>query len=166
MRIQAESIPTNVACKLLDLNSCRCADYRHRRMHVPDCIRLTRRTIDNYPWLPSTCAYVLRANGEPLPDGIIWSAATKRLCIALAYRSKVGQYPNSMLDRLKTILSNSLSDPKAGDPVVDIEGQQIPVRIKRTRQARRISLRADAIRREIRITMPVYAPNRSRARFR
>ncbi|MCC6480030.1 MAG: M48 family metallopeptidase [Sphingomonadaceae bacterium] len=63
-----------------------------------------------------------------------------------------------MLDRLKTILSNSLSDPKAGDPVVDIEGQQIPVRIKRTAQARRISLRADAVRREIRITMPVYAP--------
>lgn len=60
--------PTNVACKLLDLESCRCADYRHRRMHVPDCIRLTRRTIDNYPWLPSTCAYVLRANGDPLPE--------------------------------------------------------------------------------------------------
>ena len=60
--------PTNVACKLLDLSSCRCADYRHRRMHVPDCIRLTRRSIDNYPWLPSTCAYVLRANGQPLPD--------------------------------------------------------------------------------------------------
>ncbi len=59
---------TNVACKLLDLSSCRCADYRHRRMHVPDCIRLTRRSIDNYPWLPSTCAYVLRANGQPLPD--------------------------------------------------------------------------------------------------
>lgn len=60
--------PTNVACKLLDLESCRCADYRHRRMHVPDCIRLTQRTIDNYPWLPSTCAYVLRASGQPLPD--------------------------------------------------------------------------------------------------
>lgn len=63
-----------------------------------------------------------------------------------------------MLDRLKTILSNSLSDPKAGDPVVEIEGQPVPVRIKRTSQARRISMRADAIKREIRITMPVYAP--------
>lgn len=63
-----------------------------------------------------------------------------------------------MLDRLKTILSSSLSDPSGGDPLVDIEGQQIPVRIKRTRQARRISMRADAIRREIRITMPIYAP--------
>lgn len=63
-----------------------------------------------------------------------------------------------MLDRLKTILSSSLSDPSGGDPVVDIEGRQVPVRIKRTRQARRISMRADAIKREIRITMPVYAP--------
>lgn len=60
--------PTNVACKLLDLESCRCADYRHRRIHVPDCIRLNRRSIDAYPWLPSTCAYVLRANGDPLPE--------------------------------------------------------------------------------------------------
>lgn len=63
-----------------------------------------------------------------------------------------------MLDRLKTILSSSLSDPSGGDPLIDIEGQQIPVRIKRTRQARRISMRADAVRREIRITMPIYAP--------
>ena len=55
-------------CCLLDLDSCRCADYRQRRMHVPDCIRLTRRTIDDYPWLPSTCAYVLRANDQPLPE--------------------------------------------------------------------------------------------------
>ena len=70
-----------------------------------------------------------------------------------------------MLDRLKTILSSSLSDPKAGDPVVDIEGQQIPVRIKRTSQARRISMRADTIKREIRITMPVYAPTAAALNF-
>jgi uncharacterized protein len=60
--------PTNVACKLLDLTSCRCADYRHRRAIVPECLRLTPRDIDNFVWLPSTCAYVLRAAGEPLPD--------------------------------------------------------------------------------------------------
>ena len=60
--------PTNVACKLLDIESCRCADYRHRRMHVPDCIRLTPRSIDQYPWLPESCAYVLRSRGEPLQD--------------------------------------------------------------------------------------------------
>ncbi|MEP7349735.1 MAG: SprT family zinc-dependent metalloprotease [Sphingorhabdus sp.] len=58
-----------------------------------------------------------------------------------------------MLDRLKTILSNSLSDP-----VVDVEGEMVPVRIKRNPRARRISMRADAVTREIRITMPNYTP--------
>jgi hypothetical protein len=60
--------PTNVACKLLDLQSCRCADYRGRRLHVPDCIRLSRNSISDYPWLPQSCAYVLRNAGRPLPD--------------------------------------------------------------------------------------------------
>jgi uncharacterized protein len=60
--------PTNVACKLLDLQTCRCADYRNRKAIVPECLRLTQRKIDDYVWLPATCAYVLRAAGEPLPE--------------------------------------------------------------------------------------------------
>jgi hypothetical protein len=70
-----------------------------------------------------------------------------------------------MLDLLKTILSSSLSDPRGGDPLIDIEGQQVPIRIRRSAQARRISLRADAVRREIRITMPVYAPTQTALEF-
>ena len=62
-----------------------------------------------------------------------------------------------MLDRLKTILSNSPS--KNGDPVVDIEGEAVPVRILRNPRAKRLSMRADAVKREIRITMPVYTPS-------
>lgn len=58
-----------------------------------------------------------------------------------------------MLGRLKTILSNSLSDPQ-----VEIEGERVPVRISRNARARRISMRADAVSREIRITMPHYTP--------
>lgn len=58
-----------------------------------------------------------------------------------------------MLGRLKTILSNSLSDPE-----VDIEGESVPVRIRRNPRARQISMRADAVKREIRITMPNYTP--------
>jgi predicted metal-dependent hydrolase len=65
-----------------------------------------------------------------------------------------------MLDRLKTILSNNLSDP-----LVDIEGETVPVRIRRTAQARRISMRADAVKREIRITMPTYAPTKAALDF-
>lgn len=70
-----------------------------------------------------------------------------------------------MLDRLKTILSNSLSDPKAGDPLVDIEGELVPVRILRNARARQISMRADAVKREIRITMPPYAPTQAAMEF-
>jgi len=58
-----------------------------------------------------------------------------------------------MLESLKTILSNSRSDPE-----IEIEGSSFPVRIKRNPRAKRISLRADAIKREIRVTMPTYAP--------
>ena len=59
--------PTNVACRLLDLKTARCSDYRRRRYFVPDCLRLTRERIDDFAWLPATCAYVLRAEGKPLP---------------------------------------------------------------------------------------------------
>jgi predicted metal-dependent hydrolase len=58
-----------------------------------------------------------------------------------------------MLDRLKTILSNSLSDPE-----VNIEGEMVPVLIRRNPRARRISMRADAVKRVIRITIPNYTP--------
>ena len=61
-------MPTNVACKLLDRRSGRCTDYRHRRIHVPECVRLTPEKLDELDWLPSTCAYRLLANGEALPD--------------------------------------------------------------------------------------------------
>jgi len=60
--------PTNVACKLLDLKTCQCADYRGRKAIVPDCLSLTANKIADYVWLPSTCAYVLRAAGQPLPE--------------------------------------------------------------------------------------------------
>jgi predicted metal-dependent hydrolase len=70
-----------------------------------------------------------------------------------------------MLDRLSSIFSNSLSDAKGGDPVVDIEGEAVPVRIRRNPRARRISMRADAVKREIRITMPTYAPTKAAMDF-
>lgn len=60
--------PTNVACKLLDIPGARCSDYRNRRAFVPDCLRLTPRLAAQLEWLPQTCAYRLRANGEPLRD--------------------------------------------------------------------------------------------------
>lgn len=66
--VTGEVHPTNVACKLLDRHNGRCAHYRGRKAIVPDCIRLTADRVETYSWLPSTCAYRLRAAGEPLPD--------------------------------------------------------------------------------------------------
>ncbi|QDZ08981.1 YcgN family cysteine cluster protein [Sphingomonas panacisoli] len=63
-----ELYPTNVACKLLDRRTAQCKDYKNRRTYVPDCVRLTNDNVYSTEWLPSTCAYRLRANGEKLPD--------------------------------------------------------------------------------------------------
>jgi uncharacterized protein len=63
-----EVMRTNVACRLLDLKTGRCADYKHRKAMVPDCLRLTMKLVLEVPWLPATCAYRLRADGKPLPE--------------------------------------------------------------------------------------------------
>ena len=60
--------PTNVACKLLDLKTAQCCDYKHRKALVPDCLRLTPKLASEIDWLPETCAYVRRANDLPLPE--------------------------------------------------------------------------------------------------
>ena len=59
---------TNVACRLLDRHAGRCRDYRHRRAYVSECVRLDVRNVRSIDWLPETCAYRLRAAGEPLPE--------------------------------------------------------------------------------------------------
>lgn len=60
--------PTNVACRLLDRRSGQCSNYKHRHAFVPECIRLTPAKLKQLDWLPPTCAYVLRAEGKPLPE--------------------------------------------------------------------------------------------------
>ncbi|MCJ8191173.1 YcgN family cysteine cluster protein [Sphingomicrobium aestuariivivum] len=58
---------TNVACRLLDTETGRCTDYGDRKAHVPDCLQLTAEAVPETRWLPTTCAYRLRAEGKPLP---------------------------------------------------------------------------------------------------
>ncbi|MES2325938.1 MAG: YcgN family cysteine cluster protein [Pseudomonadota bacterium] len=63
-----ELYATNVACKLLDRRNGRCMDYSNRLKLVADCVKLDPRKLDKLDWLPATCAYRLRAAGEPLRD--------------------------------------------------------------------------------------------------
>ena len=58
---------TNVACRLLDMGSCQCTRYPEWSRYVPDCITLTPDNVDRLPWMPSTCAYRLVAEGKDLP---------------------------------------------------------------------------------------------------
>jgi uncharacterized cysteine cluster protein YcgN (CxxCxxCC family) len=57
---------TDIACKLLDGESCRCSNYKNRRRYVPDCIRLTPEAVRTLSWLPPTCGYRIVAEGRDL----------------------------------------------------------------------------------------------------
>ena len=57
---------TDVACRLLDLESCRCTDYANRARQVAGCLTLSLDEPEAFTWLPATCAYRLVAEGEDL----------------------------------------------------------------------------------------------------
>jgi uncharacterized protein len=59
---------TNVACRLLNTTTCRCADYERRQRWVPDCVRLTPKEVRELDWLPPSCAYRRLAEGQ----GLAW----------------------------------------------------------------------------------------------
>lgn len=59
---------TNVACHLLDLDSCQCLDYSHRSERVPSCLVLQPDKEHLYRFLPVTCAYRCLHEGRGLPD--------------------------------------------------------------------------------------------------
>ena len=57
---------TDIACRLLDIGTCRCSRYRQRLRLVPQCVDLTPEQVRRFDWLPSTCAYRLVAEGRDL----------------------------------------------------------------------------------------------------
>ncbi|MCH7980555.1 MAG: YcgN family cysteine cluster protein [Proteobacteria bacterium] len=63
-----EVLYTNLACKLLDVDACRCTDYANRARKVPDCLVLTAESTEAFEWLPASCAYRLLAHGNELPE--------------------------------------------------------------------------------------------------
>ena len=58
---------TNVACNLMDLETCSCTKYSQRHTYMPDCIPLDPQNVGELKWMPSTCAYRLLAEGKDLP---------------------------------------------------------------------------------------------------
>ena len=58
---------TDVACRLLDVNTCRCTDYTNRAKQVADCLILSVDEPQSFAWLPASCAYRRLANSQELP---------------------------------------------------------------------------------------------------
>ncbi len=61
-----EIAQTNVACRLLDTQACRCTRYDERKRLVPDCQILTPDNVGALRWMPRSCAYRLLAEGKEL----------------------------------------------------------------------------------------------------
>ncbi len=59
---------TDLACRLLDLDTCRCTDYANRARKVAECFVLSVDKPEMFAWLPATCAYRRLANDQGLPD--------------------------------------------------------------------------------------------------
>lgn len=57
---------TDLACRYIDLFTCRCKVYSERTKLVPDCEWLVPAKIRKYGWLPRSCAYRLIAEGKDL----------------------------------------------------------------------------------------------------
>lgn len=62
----AEVYRTNVSCKLLDVNTCRCKDYANRLQQVPECVQVSLEKTEQFDWMPETCAYRRLFEGKPL----------------------------------------------------------------------------------------------------
>ena len=59
---------TDVACRLLDLDTCRCSDYENRDRRVAACLVLAVDRSDDFRCLPESCAYRRLAFRQDLPD--------------------------------------------------------------------------------------------------
>lgn len=58
---------TKVVCRYLD-EQCACTEYQRRNELVPNCVWLRPEDVEEFHWLPQTCAYRLVAEGKPLPE--------------------------------------------------------------------------------------------------
>ena len=57
---------TRLACELLDIESGLCRNYEQRLRLVSDCMKVSLADLDEFHWLPFSCAYRTLAEGRPL----------------------------------------------------------------------------------------------------
>ena len=72
---------TNVTCRYLDTETCRCTDYENRTTINPRCIKLSPDKLEILELMPTTCAYRLVHEGkEPIADSDTLSVRGRVFC--------------------------------------------------------------------------------------
>ena len=94
-----EIMQTNVACRLLDHDTCSCTRYPDRKRLVPDCVVLTPDNVSDLHWMPKTCAYRLVAEGQDLD----W------------WHPLVSGDPNSVHEAGISVRGRAIDERRAGD---------------------------------------------------
>lgn len=79
---------TRIACRYLDTKECRCSSYNQRATLVPDCLDVREIYQSNRDWMPSTCAYRLRAEKKMLFDWHPLLAESKEAMVAAGILAK------------------------------------------------------------------------------
>lgn len=82
---------TSVGCQYLDAGTCQCTQYGLRKELVSGCISLQPDMVDQFNWLPDTCAYRLASEGNDLP---VWHH------LVSGDRDTVHQSGNSVQDKI------------------------------------------------------------------
>lgn len=104
---------TNVSCRLLDVDTCRCKNYADRFKYVSDCVDIRRDKLD-YATLPVTCAYRLTAQGAPLASWHPLNVSAQSGLIASDQVHEVG-----ISARGKVISEDHVREEELEDYIVD-----------------------------------------------
>ena len=62
-----EVFNTSVSCRQLDVDVCRCTDYKNRLTDVSMCLQLSLENLPQLSWLPESCAYKRLYENKSLP---------------------------------------------------------------------------------------------------
>jgi uncharacterized protein len=100
---------TDIACRLLDRDSCRCGNYPLRRQLVAGCVTLEPANLDRVlEWMPATCAYKLVHEGRDLfpwhplisgdPDSVHRAGASRKGRMVSEHEVAEDDWPDHVID--------------------------------------------------------------------